>query len=156
MIGDNIRSLREAKGLTQGMLADKLNVSDKTISSWENNRTEPSVEMIHALSSALKCPVYEIIGEYDNSFDHPFPGTAKYSFKEGAFPDLEHDLDLMRPTLHPTTPQTPDYDELVKVITAVVTDPQLRRLCAYYMALTEAKRTSLIDFARFNAGDDGE
>lgn len=155
MIGDNIRSLREAKGLTQGMLADKINVSDKTISSWENNRTEPSVEMIHSLSSALKCPVYEIIGEYDNSFDHPFPGTAKYRFREGAFPELEHDLDHLRPTLHPTTPQTPDYDDLAQAVSCVVKDPQLRRLCAYYLALTDDKRTSLIDFARFTA-DQGE
>ena len=43
MIGDNIRRLREEKGMSQSELAKKLFISDKTISSWEVNRTEPKM-----------------------------------------------------------------------------------------------------------------
>ncbi|WP_238786633.1 helix-turn-helix transcriptional regulator [Vagococcus coleopterorum] len=38
-IGKKIKSERQARGLTQQQLAEKLNVSDKTISSWETGRT---------------------------------------------------------------------------------------------------------------------
>ncbi len=63
MIGDNIRKLREEKGLSQLDLAKKLNVSDRTISSWEVNRTEPKISMIEALCIALRCQKSDIIGE---------------------------------------------------------------------------------------------
>ncbi len=62
MIGDNIRKIREEKGLSQLDLAKKLNVSDRTISSWEVNRTEPKLGMIEALCIALRCQKSDIIG----------------------------------------------------------------------------------------------
>ena len=34
--GATIRALRETKGLTQAQLAERLFVSDKTVSKWEN------------------------------------------------------------------------------------------------------------------------
>lgn len=63
MIGDNIRKLREEKGLSQADLAKKLFISDKTVSSWEVNRTEPKMGMIEALCVALSCQKTDIIGE---------------------------------------------------------------------------------------------
>lgn len=62
MIGDNIRRLREEKGMSQMDLAKKLYISDRTISSWEVNRTEPKMGMIEALCIALQCQKSDIIG----------------------------------------------------------------------------------------------
>lgn len=62
MIGDNIRRLREEKGMSQSELAKKLFISDKTVSSWEVNRTEPRMGMIEALCVALHCQKTDIIG----------------------------------------------------------------------------------------------
>ncbi len=42
-IGDRICKLRKSKGFTQLDLANKLFITDKAISSWEQNRTEPSL-----------------------------------------------------------------------------------------------------------------
>lgn len=53
--GERISKLREDKKITQKELASKLYVTDKTISSWESNRTEPSLEMIIRLSEVLEC-----------------------------------------------------------------------------------------------------
>lgn len=53
--GDRISNLRQSKNITQKELASKLYVTDKTISSWESNRTEPSLEMIIKLSEVLEC-----------------------------------------------------------------------------------------------------
>ena len=61
MIGDNIRRIREEKGMSQVELAEKLFVSDKTISSWEVNRTEPKMGMIEQLCVALHCQKSDIL-----------------------------------------------------------------------------------------------
>ena len=53
--GERICKLRQSKNITQKELASKLYVTDKTISSWESNRTEPSLEMIIKLSEILEC-----------------------------------------------------------------------------------------------------
>ena len=41
--GKRISKLRQDKNITQKDLASRLYVTDKTISSWESNRTEPSL-----------------------------------------------------------------------------------------------------------------
>lgn len=41
-IGNNIKQKRQESQLTQAELAKRLDVSDKCIWSWENNRTEPT------------------------------------------------------------------------------------------------------------------
>lgn len=53
--GDRISKLRQDRNITQRQLASELFVTDKTISSWESNRTEPSLEMIIRLSEVLEC-----------------------------------------------------------------------------------------------------
>ena len=67
--GERISKLRQSKNITQKELASKLYVTDKTISSWEANRTEPSLEMIIKLSEILECSAsYLLYG--DNSRDN--------------------------------------------------------------------------------------
>ena len=60
-IGDTICVLRKEKGLTQSDLANLLNVSPKTISSWEKNRNLPSIDMLILLSNALDTNIDTII-----------------------------------------------------------------------------------------------
>lgn len=62
-IGECIKEWREKRGITQSGLADALGVSDKTVSSWEINRTEPKMGMVQNLAKVLKCRVSDIIGE---------------------------------------------------------------------------------------------
>ena len=63
-IGERIKRLRKMKGITQLELANKLFVTDKTISSWESDRTEPSLEILVKLSDILDYNVgYLIYGE---------------------------------------------------------------------------------------------
>ena len=50
MIGDVIKKIRMEHKLTQKDLADLLFVSDKTISSWENDRTVPDIYMLEKIS----------------------------------------------------------------------------------------------------------
>ena len=52
-LGSRIARLRKEKGITQQQLADRIYVADKTISSWESNRTEPNLEVIIKISGIL-------------------------------------------------------------------------------------------------------
>lgn len=60
-IGKNIKTLRNQRNMTQGELADKLNVTNKAISSWENDRTEPNMGMIEQMCRVFQCTKTELI-----------------------------------------------------------------------------------------------
>ena len=53
-IGKTIAELRKAKGWTQIELAEKLQVSDKTISKWEKDGGAPSFEFSPILAKIFK------------------------------------------------------------------------------------------------------
>lgn len=63
MLGDNIKRIRKLKGLTQEDVAQKLDVSSKTISSWEINRTEPSMLHLEQLALLFGCNKSDLIDD---------------------------------------------------------------------------------------------
>ena len=81
-LGTRIMNLRKKKGLSQQKLADKLFVTDKTISSWEKNRTEPGLEMIIKLSEILDCSASYLIYGNVNKNDIETEIKIKLSKKE--------------------------------------------------------------------------
>lgn len=56
-----IKALRERQKITQSQLAEKLCVSDKTVSKWENGRGLPDISLIEPLASALQVSVPELL-----------------------------------------------------------------------------------------------
>jgi transcriptional regulator with XRE-family HTH domain len=60
-VSKNIKRLRSAKKLTQEQLAETLHVTRQTISSWENDRTQPDIGMLAALAEALDTDVEDLI-----------------------------------------------------------------------------------------------
>ncbi len=58
----NLRSLREAKGLTQAQLADKAGINQATISKIEAGRANFTFEMIERISAALGVTEAELFG----------------------------------------------------------------------------------------------
>lgn len=60
-IGQFIASLRKEKGLTQKELAEKLAVSDKTISKWETGAGMPDISMLMPLAAIFEITVTELL-----------------------------------------------------------------------------------------------
>lgn len=60
-IGKLIFSLRKEQRLTQKQLADRINISDRTISKWERGLGCPDVSLLHELSDALNVNVEKIL-----------------------------------------------------------------------------------------------
>ncbi len=60
-IGKFILELRKQKGMTQKELAEKVGVSDKTISKWECGNSIPDITYLEALCNSLNISVNELL-----------------------------------------------------------------------------------------------
>lgn len=52
-IGEFLSALRRSKGLTQQEVADRLGVSNKTVSSWETGASYPDISMLSSIAELL-------------------------------------------------------------------------------------------------------
>ena len=59
--GQQIKRVRNDHGLTQEEMANKLNVSRQTISSWENNRNLPDLELVVQIAEKFNLSVDELL-----------------------------------------------------------------------------------------------
>ncbi len=62
MLNEKIYELRNVKNWTQVQLAYKLSVSKQTISNWENNNIQPSVEMLVKLADLFSVSTDYLLG----------------------------------------------------------------------------------------------
>ena len=60
-IGKFLKELRKQKGLTQEQIAEKFNVSNRTISRWENGNNMPDLDILIELSDYYEVDLREIL-----------------------------------------------------------------------------------------------
>ena len=63
--GAPIKSLREAKRLTQEELAERIHVSAKAVSKWETGKGFPDISLLEPLAKALDVSVIELLSGED-------------------------------------------------------------------------------------------
>ena len=88
-IGKFIQERRKIKELTQVELAEKLGVSNRTISSWENGNSLPDYSMFQDLCNELDISINELLsGEklteenYQKKLEENFVSTIDYNNKK--------------------------------------------------------------------------
>lgn len=74
-IGKNIKSIRQAKGMTQDAMAEALFVTRQTVSNYENGRSRPDLDMLLRISEVLETDINTII------YGSPIPQSKKDSYK---------------------------------------------------------------------------
>ena len=79
-LGETIKKYRLAHKMKQSELADILNVSTQTISSWEKNRTRPTLEILTSISNVFKCNLSAFLDE--KSFEYSFLEDQGFSEDE--------------------------------------------------------------------------
>lgn len=62
MFGENLKTLRKNKGITQEELAARLNIVRQTISKWEKGQSVPDAEMLVKLAEIFEVPVSQLLG----------------------------------------------------------------------------------------------
>ncbi|MBQ6818605.1 MAG: helix-turn-helix transcriptional regulator [Clostridia bacterium] len=61
-IGNNIKSLRKAKNITQEQLAELVNVSCQSVSRWESNACYPDMELLPTLAEFFDVTIDQLLG----------------------------------------------------------------------------------------------
>lgn len=73
LVGKFITQKRKEKNLTQEQLAEKIGVSNKTISKWETGKCMPDYSVIELLCEELNITLAELMnGEEDEKSLHPY------------------------------------------------------------------------------------
>lgn len=87
-IGKNIKAIRVSQKIEQKELANRLHISNKTISSWECDRTEPNIGMFEKIAEALNVTKTELLEGRRKSPDTIVITDFKLSAKEDS-PTIE-------------------------------------------------------------------
>ena len=104
-INQRIANLRKTKRLTQKEFAEKLNVSDKLVSKWEQEDNTPALEYITKI-----CTVFNI------SLDYLIKGEKS-----------ESDAEALRPLPPPLPPFADPIQTLIKTIEGIITENKLQK-----------------------------
>ncbi len=93
-IGLFIAELRKQKHMTQAELAERLKVSDKTISKWENGKSLPDITYLKDICLILDINIYELLAgehlslnDYSSKADHTILALMEEN-KEKSFKSL--------------------------------------------------------------------
>lgn len=62
MLGQRINELRIAMGWSQVQLAEKLSISKQTVSNWENENIQPSIEMLVRIAKLFHVSTNYLLG----------------------------------------------------------------------------------------------
>ena len=68
-VGNKIKQYREYKKMTQNDIADILEVSAATVSKYESNSLEPSIESIKRLAELFEISIDELLTDKEEKFD---------------------------------------------------------------------------------------
>lgn len=60
-IGSFLRELRKQKGLTQEQIAEKFNVSNRTVSRWENGNNMPDIDILIEISDYYEVDLRDLL-----------------------------------------------------------------------------------------------
>ncbi len=88
-IGKFIAECRKKKNLTQSELAEKLGVTDRSISNWENGKNMPDLSLFKPLCEILELTINELLSgeklskeEYQKKLEENIVNTIDYSSKK--------------------------------------------------------------------------
>ena len=87
-IGKNLQILRKEKGLTQEQIAEKYNVSRRTVSRWETGTNIPDLDILISLSDFYGVDLRKLLdgertyGKMDNETKETILKIAEYSIEE--------------------------------------------------------------------------
>ena len=76
-IGKFIAAMRKKQGLSQKQLAERIDVTDKTISKWETGNRMPDASILLKLSFELQINVNELLAGEQFSQEEPSPEIGR-------------------------------------------------------------------------------
>lgn len=62
--GENLKAIREQKGLSQRELGERLGVRQQTVAQYENAKDQPKMKTVRRLATALDIPIYKLVSNW--------------------------------------------------------------------------------------------
>ena len=107
-IGNKIKELRKARGITQEQLAERIGVSFQAVSKWENNIALPDIALVPTLASYFGVTIDELFGYNVKAIEEKAMEIAKESWKY-----RESDWEKARQIIDEGLKKYPDNDILL-------------------------------------------
>ena len=79
---EKLREYRKESGLSQGKLAETLNVSRQAITKWESGNGMPDISNLKALSAVFNISVDELLSEEAVKLRYPYESIVEYDIDE--------------------------------------------------------------------------
>ena len=77
---ENLKKLRNKKGVSQQKLADTIEVSQQSVNKYENHKIEPDIQTLIKLADYFETSVDYLIGHTD--IDHVMETVSSYDLNE--------------------------------------------------------------------------
>ena len=68
MLSERIRQLRQDRGISQVDLAKRLNVTKQSVSNWENDNIQPSIEMLQRIADICSVSTDYLLGRENRRY----------------------------------------------------------------------------------------
>lgn len=98
-LDDKLQQLRKCKGLTQADLAEKLEVSRQSISSWEVGSITPSVERLKALSRLYDVPLDYLLNDEKEDLERESSEENQEDLERNTNSDEKADRKVLLPRI---------------------------------------------------------
>lgn len=81
-IGQRIKELREMKGWTQSQLGEYLFVSDKTVSKWEKDKSEPESNLLVKIANLFSVSLDYLLAGDEPQIEHDAVSRIELACRE--------------------------------------------------------------------------
>jgi transcriptional regulator with XRE-family HTH domain len=98
-IGDRILELRKQKDMSQKELSDKAQITEASLSRYENNLREPKAEIVGKIAKALDTTTDYLLGINDNPENSNISTTAMHridGYEENLPPEAQEELEKFK------------------------------------------------------------
>ncbi|MBR5780042.1 MAG: helix-turn-helix transcriptional regulator [Clostridia bacterium] len=132
LLSENLKKLREEKGLTQSELADELSVTPQSVSRWEKGLAYPDIEKLPQLSKLFDVTIDELMGNVKSKLH-----------------TITQELAKVRNRLYedPADSVRKEYFELLEESVNIGSN---RFLCEYYNASRKMKKDKIVSDEKYD------
>ena len=95
LFGERLKNAREASGMSQKTIANRIGVKPATVEKWENGKMDPRANRLQMLASLLNVPLLWLIAGSQKVPD-PSAGITNQEMMLQKIADLDSMIDLLK------------------------------------------------------------
>lgn len=98
LFGERLRNAREASGISQKTMANRIGVKPATVEKWETGKMDPRANRLHMLASLLNVPLMWLIAG-SQTVPNPSADINSREMIKQKIADLDSNIDVLKSDL---------------------------------------------------------